>query len=76
MKLLYSLGLVSMMAESALAVAVPSPNSLSDDTSPIIPRNLTTDEIEVEARRVSRIPEESKDRPISHSLLGLCWNMH
>ena len=60
MKLLHSLGLVSMMmAGSALAVAVPSPDPLPDDTSPALPRDLTTDENKLEARRVSRIPKES-----------------
>lgn len=60
MKLLYSLCLVSMMAGSALTVAVPSPDSLPDDTSPAIPQDLATDGNKLEARRVSQIPKESK----------------
>ena len=50
-QLLYSLGLVSIMANSALAVAVPSPESLPDDTAAVSPRNVTIDE--VGARAVS-----------------------
>ena len=80
MKLFYVLALVSMMAGTTLAAPSPSeldarrqsPNTLAEDESPA---RLLGRIVEERARKVSVSPQKANNRPISHSLLDMCWNM-
>ena len=80
MKLFYVLALVSMMAGTTLAAPSPSeldarrqsPNTLAEDESPA---RLLGRIVEERARKVSVSPQKASNRPISHSLLDMCWNM-
>lgn len=53
MKFFIALGLASMMAGSALAIAVPSPDDIPIDSTPSLPREMTHDEGELEKRKVN-----------------------